>query len=56
MIYRLADNIISPLGETTDENYQAVKEGRSALNKYMGKWGVPDSYTASFFTQEQAED
>ena len=53
MIYRLADNIISPLGETTDENYQAVKEGRSALNKYMGKWGIPDSYTASFFTQEQ---
>ncbi|MBR6978921.1 MAG: 3-oxoacyl-ACP synthase [Prevotella sp.] len=53
MIYRLADNIISPLGETTDENYQAVKEGRSALNKCTGKWGVPDSYTASFFTQEQ---
>ncbi len=53
MIYRLADNIISPLGETTDENYQAVKVGRSALNQCKGKWGVPDSYTASFFTQEQ---
>lgn len=53
MIYRLADNIISPLGETTDENYHAVKVGRSALNQCKGKWGVPDAYTASFFTQDQ---
>ena len=36
MIYRITDNIISPLGETTEQNYQAVKAGRSALRHYSG--------------------
>ncbi len=31
MIYRVADNILSPLGETTEQNYQAVVSGGSAL-------------------------
>ena len=29
MIYKIADNILSPLGETTAQNYEAVKAGRS---------------------------
>lgn len=32
MIYKVADNILSPLGETTEQNYQAVVSGGSALN------------------------
>ena len=32
MIYKIADNILSPLGETTAQNYEAVKAGRSAMN------------------------
>ena len=33
-MYFLADNIISPLGNTTELNYQAVAAGRSALQHY----------------------
>ena len=53
MIYRLSDNIISPLGETTAENYQAIKAGRSALRRYEGRWGIPEAFTASLFSEEQ---
>ena len=38
MIVCLADNIVSPLGLTTAENYEAVKSGRSALRRYDGDW------------------
>ena len=55
MIYRIADNIISPLGETTEQNYQAVKAGRSALRHYDHQWGIPEPFTASLFTEAQNE-
>ena len=53
MVYRLADNILSPLGETTEQNYQAVKAGRSALRRYEQQWGIPEPFTASLFTEAQ---
>ena len=34
MIYKVADNILSPLGTTTEQNYQTVMSGRSALECY----------------------
>ncbi|MBF1539234.1 MAG: hypothetical protein HXO01_08010, partial [Prevotella salivae] len=34
MVNVLADNIISPLGETSEETYLAVKRGESALHAY----------------------
>lgn len=53
MIYCWADNILSPLGFTTAENYRAVKSGRSSLQRYDHRWpGVPP-FTASLFTEEQ---
>ena len=55
MIYKIADNVLSPLGETTAENYQAVKAGRSALCRYDYHWGLPESFTASLFSEEQQE-
>lgn len=55
MIYRIADNIISPLGETTEQNYQAVKDGRSALRRYDHQWDIPEPFTASLFTEAQNE-
>ena len=55
MIYRIADNVLSPLGVTTAENYQAVKAGRSALCRYDGRWGLPDCFAASLFTEEQQQ-
>ena len=55
MAYILATNITSPLGATTDENYRAVKAGRSALRRYEGLWGLPEPFTASLFTEEQQQ-
>src|SRR5574344_456662 len=53
MVEIIADNIISPLGFTTDENYQAIKAGKSMLRRFEGKWGIPEPFTASLFTDEQ---
>ena len=53
MVYRIADNIISPLGETTAQNYVAVKAGLSRLRRYVEYEGIPDPFVASFLTEEQ---
>ena len=42
MIVKVSDNIISPLGMTTAENYAAVKAGRSELKRYDGLWQLPE--------------
>ena len=55
MIYCLSDNVISPLGETAEENYQAVKTGHSALRVFQGEWNLPEPFTASLFSQEQTD-
>lgn len=50
MIRKIADNIYSPLGFTTDENYAAVKQGRSMLRSYpAGTMDLPEPFTASLF-------
>ena len=53
MIYRIADNITSPIGETTEENYRAVKAGKSALCRYEHRWGLPEPFCASLFDEAQ---
>ena len=56
MVYKVADNILSPLGATTAENYQAVKAGRSALMRHDQRWSLPDKVlTASLFSKEQEQ-
>ena len=47
MIVKVSDNIISPLGTTSAENYAAVKAGMSALRRYDGLWGIPEPFFAS---------
>ena len=51
MTYLLADNILSPLGETTDQNLRAVVAGRSALKTYSGKYHLPEPFCAALFTE-----
>ena len=53
MIFRISDNILSPLGETTKENYLAVRDGGSMLCRYDAYPGIPQSFTASLFSDEQ---
>ena len=43
MVSVLADNIISPLGETSEENYLAIKGGKSAIRAYAPMTaGIPN--------------
>ncbi|MCK8623026.1 3-oxoacyl-ACP synthase [Prevotella sp. E13-27] len=56
MILCLSNNVITPLGGTTEENYRAVNAGRSALCRYEKKWGIPEPFTASLFTDEQLKE
>lgn len=54
MAYVLADNIISPLGNTSEENYQQVKAGKSGIRTYEpGSHGIPEGFTASLLPDEE---
>jgi len=55
MIVKIADNIISPLGFTTKENYANVKAGRSELHRYEGVMDIPDAFTASLMNWKNVE-
>ena len=56
MIYKIADNITSPIGRTTEENYQAVKKGQTALAYYDSQWGIPEPFTAAVFSDTENEE
>ena len=56
MIRVVATNITSPLGFTTEENYQAVLSGCSALKRYEGLWELPEPFAASLFSEEQKQE
>ena len=55
----ISDNIISPLGLTTEQTYKAVCEGKSGLKHYpcedgKGGWNdLPFPIEASLFSKEQ---
>ena len=54
MVFKIADNILSPLGATTAENYQAMKDGHSSLKHYASFSGQEeDNFAASRFSDEQ---
>ncbi len=55
MIVSVANNIISPLGMSTAENYTAVKAGRSELKRYEGKWNLPEPFVASLVDRDKVE-
>ena len=49
MVFKIADNIISPLGRTSERNYLAVKSGVSALAPYEMP-GLEERVFASLFS------
>ena len=56
MVSVLADNVISLLGETSEENYQAVKEGKSAIHAYAPMTaGIPNGFVASLLSSDFEE-
>lgn len=53
MAYIIADNIISPLGETSEENYLSVKSGRSGIRAYEpGTCNIPEGFYASLLFED----
>lgn len=49
----IADNIISPVGFTTEENVAAVEELRSGLRSCSGRCGLPFDFTASLLDRDR---
>lgn len=52
MIVKIADNIVSPLGLNTDENFNAVRCGQSMLNVHSDSFCLPETFCASLFNRE----
>lgn len=53
MAYIIADNIISPLGETSEDNYLSVKSGRSGIRAYEpGTCNIPEGFNASLLFED----
>ena len=57
MVVKIADSILSPYGLGTEANYMSIKSGKSCLQKYVGKWDLPEPFFAAFiddgFLEEQ---
>lgn len=51
----IGDNIISPLGFTTEENLRAVRLGTTALRHFDSAEGIPFPFTASIFSDDQTK-
>ena len=51
-IRKIADNIISPMGFTTEENFAAVMDGRSELRRYESLWDLPFPCCLSLIPEE----
>ena len=49
MIVKIADNIVSPLGVSTDENFESVLAGKSMLKVHGEVFGVPEPFCGSLF-------
>ena len=54
MVYSLAHSIISPLGEGSQANYEAVQSGRSGLKYYDSRFAEVEPLCASLFDEPQA--
>lgn len=56
VVVKVADNIVSPLGTTTEANYRAVLEGRSALRHYPATRELPEAFFASLIDESSLSE
>ena len=54
-VYVVADNIISPLGRTTEENFSNVSKGQSGIRLHDNKALWPAPFYAAMFAEGQLE-
>jgi 3-oxoacyl-[acyl-carrier-protein] synthase I len=55
-VYVVSDNITSPLGLTTTDNFAKLKEGQSAIKKHDNLAMSPQSFFASIFDENKKFD
>ncbi len=55
MIFNIGDNIVSPLGWTSDENWCSVLEGKSGGRLCIDSLGVPEPFFASLLDDDELE-
>ena len=56
-MYKIADNIISSLGFTTEENYNAIKKGITGIKYYeKGTFNLPEPFMAALIDKERLND
>ena len=53
MIRVVAHNIISPLGNSSIENYNVIKQGVSSIKRYEDKYGITEPFCASLFNEDR---
>lgn len=56
MIVKIANNIISPLGLTTEDNLNALLQGNSGLSLHEGTFGLPEAFCASLLDRNLITD
>ena len=55
IVRKIGENILSPIGFTTEENLAAVMAGRSALRRHDSLWGLPFPCFASLISDDLLE-
>lgn len=55
IIRKIAENIVSPLGFTTEENFASVVAGRTALRRYDSLWNLPFPSFVSLIPDERLD-
>ncbi len=55
MIVKIADNIISPLGVTTKDNYTKVLDNCTKLQLHEGLWDIEEPFVASLFAEGEID-
>lgn len=56
LVYKVADNIISPLGMNTADNVASVLAGQSRLCLHHGLFGLPEDFCGSILSRERIEE
>lgn len=56
VIIKIADNIISPLGITTEENFKAVLSGKSKLCRHEAEFGLPEAFCGSMIDRDMTDN
>ena len=56
MVYFIADNIISPLGFTTTENFDKLRDGQSGIRIISDRDIYPESFPASIIDTHKLEE